>query len=128
MMLILSLALWGASIVFKVGDGQQVVVPLVNRPLPRVCLFARTTGIDCPGCGLSRSFISLAHGDLAAAWHFNPAGLLLFSLLVLQVPYRSVQLWQLSRGRQELNIRGLNCVCWALGVTLLGQWLIRLLW
>lgn len=35
------------------------------------CPFRALTGIDCPGCGMSRALVSLLHGDLAGslAWH-----------------------------------------------------------
>ena len=36
------------------------------------CLFKLVTGYECPGCGSQRAFHSLLHGDIAAAWHYNP--------------------------------------------------------
>lgn len=36
------------------------------------CLFKLITGYECPGCGSQRAFHSLLHGDIAAAWHYNP--------------------------------------------------------
>ncbi len=30
-------------------------------------------GYDCPGCGSLRAIHALTHGDLVAAWNFNPA-------------------------------------------------------
>ncbi|MCS7481889.1 DUF2752 domain-containing protein [Umezawaea endophytica] len=55
--------------------------------LPR-CPFNWLTGLDCPACGSTRMVYSLLHGDLAAAWHFNPvmliAGLPLFAWLWLR--------------------------------------------
>ena len=74
------------------------MLPLLNRPLPELCFLRRYTGLACPGCGLTRSFISLARGELAHAWAFNPAGVLWFVACAVQVPYRSVQLWRLARG------------------------------
>jgi len=41
-----------------------------------VCLFRFLTGMPCPGCGLTRSFCALLHGELGAAWTFNPFGYL----------------------------------------------------
>ncbi len=37
-----------------------------------VCSFRSLTGLPCPGCGLTRGFRALAHGDFAAAWQHNP--------------------------------------------------------
>ncbi len=36
-----------------------------------VCPLYRVTGILCPGCGLTRGFHALFHGDVLTALHFN---------------------------------------------------------
>lgn len=36
-----------------------------------VCPLYALTGFACPGCGLTRGFHALFHGDVAAAMHFN---------------------------------------------------------
>lgn len=43
-----------------------------------ICLFYNTTGIPCPGCGMTRSYLHLFKGRLAEAFHFHP----LFALVV----------------------------------------------
>lgn len=43
-----------------------------------VCLFHQATGLLCPGCGALRALHQLLHGQLAAAFRFNP--MLVFSL------------------------------------------------
>lgn len=35
------------------------------------CIFHRTTGLLCPGCGSLRALHQLLHGNLRAAFHFN---------------------------------------------------------
>lgn len=47
-----------------------------------LCGVHRVTGLPCPGCGLTRAFISLSHGDLATAVGLNPFSLLLYPLFV----------------------------------------------
>ncbi|MCH5245534.1 MAG: DUF2752 domain-containing protein [Muribaculaceae bacterium] len=37
------------------------------------CPVKMLTGYDCPGCGSQRALHALLHGDLSAAWNFNPA-------------------------------------------------------
>lgn len=39
------------------------------------------TGYDCAGCGSLRGIHALLHGDVTAAWHFNPA--IFFALAAL---------------------------------------------
>ena len=36
-----------------------------------VCPLYATTGLSCPGCGLTRGFHALFHGDVFGALHFN---------------------------------------------------------
>ncbi len=42
------------------------------------CLFHRFTGLDCPGCGMTRAVHAVLHGRLAEAFRCNPVGMLLF--------------------------------------------------
>jgi hypothetical protein len=94
--------------------------------LPGVCSFKRVTGRDCPGCGLTRCFISLGHGQWERAWHYNPAGIYFFAIVAAQIPYRALQLWRLRVGRAELSPRYLSTfVLVSLIAALLGQWLVR---
>jgi hypothetical protein len=41
---------------------------------PIVCPFRLATGLPCPGCGLTRSWVFIAHGDFRAAVVANPFG------------------------------------------------------
>lgn len=53
---------------------------------PVLCLFRRLTGLPCPGCGLTRSWVYLMHGDLTHAFLSNPFGpLLVLAVLALAV-------------------------------------------
>ena len=60
------------------------------------CLIKSTTGVDCPGCGLQRSFIALLRGDLHEAWHMYPPlfPLLLTALLILFVIFFRRYQWR----------------------------------
>jgi Protein of unknown function (DUF2752) len=46
-----------------------------------VCPFYSLTGLLCPGCGLTRGFHALFHGDVLGALHFNALAPVLFLLL-----------------------------------------------
>ena len=89
----LSYCLWLASSVvvlllswvMSTGDGRQVVLPGVGV-IPETCTLHTRFGVDCPGCGLTRSFIHLAHGNLRAAWSLNPVSLPLFIFVASQIP------------------------------------------
>lgn len=52
------------------------------------CFFKAHFGIDCPGCGLQRAFISLLRGHLSESLHYHAAlipFLLTIVLLVAQL-------------------------------------------
>lgn len=44
------------------------------------CLFHSLTGFMCPGCGISRMFLSLVRFDIVGAFSYNPV---VFILLIL---------------------------------------------
>src|SRR5438477_406599 len=88
--LLLALVVLTIALVCRVPEA-AVTLPGVATPLPEVCLSRRLFGLDCPGCGLTRCFVSLAHGEVSRAWRFNPAGLLWFAALLWQIPYRAGQ-------------------------------------
>lgn len=41
------------------------------------CLFFNVTGLYCPGCGSGRAVSSLLHGEIKAAFSYNPLAILL---------------------------------------------------
>lgn len=49
---------------------------------PTVCLFRNLFGRPCPGCGMTRAFFSLLHGDFAAAWEYNRLAMIVAPLLL----------------------------------------------
>jgi Protein of unknown function (DUF2752) len=127
LLLALSVAVLLPAFFLSVRGRTQVFLPVLRVPLPELCMTRRLTGLDCPGCGMTRSFIALAHGDLAAAWSYNPAGLWLFAILSFQIPFRAYQLWRIRRGYPELVIsRGAQLALGIFAVALLGQWALRL--
>jgi hypothetical protein len=117
-----------ASTVLSVQGEHEVVVPWINRPLPGTCTFLRVTGVPCPGCGLTRSFISIAHGRLRDAWRFNPAGILFFAVVAFQVPYRAWQIVRIRQGRDEHRFTSFDqwTIVGLIGL-LLVNWLVTVL-
>ena len=49
------------------------------------CLFKSIFGIACPGCGLTRGFRALFHGDLYSAFSYNILTIPIFLFLVILV-------------------------------------------
>jgi len=70
-------------------DGEKVSwLGISWTTLPTLCMSRQCFGVTCPGCGLTRSFIYLAHGNWWASWHSHRLGWLLAALTVAQIPYR----------------------------------------
>jgi hypothetical protein len=78
-------------------------VAFMGVTVPQSCNMKRFTGLDCPGCGLTRSFVSMAHGDWRTAWNFHAAGPIWFVVVVAQIPLRLWQLFRIRRGKCELR-------------------------
>ena len=94
-LLVLSIALVVVAVsALLVPDAHGV--SLFGWRLPETCLFVRTFDIQCLGCGLTRSFASMADGAVAAAWNFHKVGPVLFVVVIGQIPWR---VWRLIRHR-----------------------------
>lgn len=73
-----------AAAAWLVPAGDQVVTR-DGSPLGGLCLLHSALGVHCPLCGMTRSFVALAHGNVEAAFRFHPAGPLLFAAMVVFV-------------------------------------------
>ncbi len=61
------------------GTHQQLGLP--------PCMFQTLTGINCPQCGMTTSFVHLVRGDLKASIRANPTGIVLALVFVLLAPW-----------------------------------------
>ena len=95
--LLLGLALFVLVMTFLLdvrSDDRVVVRGLPDFPLPHSCTMYRVWGVKCPGCGLTRSFIRLAKGDVAGSFHSHHLGWAMALLVGVQIPYRAACLWR----------------------------------
>lgn len=60
------------------------------------CLFHEITGWYCPGCGITRVFISLSHGNIGQAFRYNSLVTTLFPVAVILLG-NSYYCWLLDR-------------------------------
>jgi Protein of unknown function (DUF2752) len=49
------------------------------------CPMAGVLGVPCPGCGLTRATLALAHGDLRGALHLHPLVLVIAPIFIWAV-------------------------------------------
>jgi hypothetical protein len=77
--------------------------------------------VDCPFCGMTRSFVALAHGEVFAAFRFHPAGPLLFAAMaVALVAFVTVAIRRaqplVERRRFVIASEAVALVCLTIGV------------
>lgn len=92
-MLLLSMAVIVCALLLRPQSSDRLAfIGWPDAPLPELCVSRSLFGIECPGCGLTRSFCALARGDLAGSLGFHRVGWLLALAVVLQMPYRIYEL------------------------------------
>ena len=60
-----------SAVLLAIGCLYALICHVIGFGIP--CVFYTVTGLQCPGCGISRMFICLLQGDLKGAWSYNPA-------------------------------------------------------
>ena len=102
--LVLMTGLW----LGKHGSGLLVFLP--------PCLIHEWTGLHCPGCGGTRAFRSLAHGDVAGAFALNGFGVILMVFVALWILRVSWEAWFPTKRwpRYELSRRGGWALFWGI--------------
>ncbi len=87
--LALSLMVIGLSATLSTVEDRGICLPgLPQFPFPEVCASRRWFQIDCPGCGMTRSFIHFFHGRWSESFRLHRLGWLLAIFTMLQIPYR----------------------------------------
>jgi len=79
------------------------------------CLFRWATGIDCPGCGMTRSFVHCAQLEPVEALRMHPAGPFLLAALALYTFAPGHRLLAWLRDRAGLLL-----------IAVLALWVLRL--
>ena len=83
------------AILLGVGVGYLLVIQFTPFGIP--CVFHLVTGLDCPGCGISRMFVALSRGDILLAAQSN---LLVLCLLPFGLVLAGYKVWQYIRTGQ----------------------------
>jgi len=93
------------SLLLQVKEGELY---LFGFKWPHRCPLYEIVGIKCALCGLTRSFCSLAHGNLLASIRFHTLGLLIFAFICFQIPYRiyavAIQPGKMNRKLIKINL------------------------
>lgn len=98
---------------------------LPEMPLPETCYSRALFDVDCPGCGLTRSFIYLAAGRIADSWSANRVGWLLLFAVLIQFPYRVLAIRKLDRSQEPPLASWHTPFSAFLIVALITNWLLK---
>ncbi len=90
-----------------------------------LCLFKFLTQLDCPGCGLVRSFISISHGHLLQAVRYNAMGPLLYLFFLAYFFNGLLSLWERPHFF-SFELPRNTLPYYLFGILFWGQWGIRL--
>lgn len=114
----------GAS-AWLVPVADQIMRP-DGAPLGGACWFRAVTHLPCPFCGMTRSFVALAHGELASAFRFHAAGPLLFAAMAAALV--AIAIAGVRRGPPVVERRGFRraleivaAICGVVGVVQMGR-------
>ena len=99
--ILLAVCLSGVTLAFVLAPGSERVA-MFGVEIPEICVWKRAFGISCPGCGMTRSWVYLAHGDWRTALSMNVLGPIVFLAALFQIPLAALRLW---RRRRDLHGR-----------------------
>ena len=112
-----------AEVLQVLPDGRIALIGWESSPLPHTCVSRRLWNVSCPGCGLTRSFVYLAHGQWRESLTVNRVGWVLALLVAVQIPYRILCL---ARPRSALPQGWANPILIAVACLLMANWLVNL--
>ena len=114
------------SLVLRVCADQRVeFVLLPGLPMPEMCWSRSLFGCRCPGCGLTRSVVYLAHGDWRASLAMHRLGIIMALSILAQFPYCTAGIYW--KKDYPLGQRFAGLFGWTLIFLLLGNWLYEVL-
>jgi hypothetical protein len=61
----------------------SILIPPFHKEIFSICLLKDVFGIPCPGCGLTRAFLFLGHGDIRNALELNVNSLFVYIAVLL---------------------------------------------
>lgn len=93
-------------------------------PFP-TCAFKIASGHPCPGCGMTRSVVNLAHADVLTSLRFHPLGVVMAGGLVAGILGALIGLVRGTDPVWELVERRGSWLFGSFLVALLGIWVVR---
>jgi len=122
LVLVLCVLTLGGSLLLQHGGD---VLYLFGAKWPASCPLYQSLGLKCALCGLTRSFSSIAKGDVSRAVQFHSLGPAFFVFVCLQIPYRIFCLLATHTENRKLRFAGIY-VAVVLAGALLINWFVYL--
>jgi hypothetical protein len=124
-MLLLGLGALVASLVFYPGGDEWTYI--AGHRFGAGCTFLESTGHPCPSCGMTRSWVHLARGDVLRAFSYSPAGAILLLWLLFAGVLGAVRLVTRDHRRWQLPYNAVAgfALFWMIG-PYMGLWVARL--
>jgi hypothetical protein len=115
-----------------VGLSAMFLLSMVWRPADEpeylLCPFRSLTGLLCPGCGMTRAFCALGHGELRRAIHFNALSPLLYLSFMIVWVGAAATVLNLPRVRDAvMQLRPSPAFSVVILAAVLAWWVARLI-
>lgn len=127
--LVVAVALGGlaAGLLMEPAGSGPGGLSLAGFTLPGVCALNELTGVPCPGCGLTRAWVSALHGGLGESLAHHPLGwLVLLYVLAQGARHAAWLLLPARRGGIDRVGRPLDRGLVVIGVLLVVVWVPRI--
>ena len=117
----------GASLALSPGDDPRWVHLPDGRRFGDTCAFLKATGLPCPQCGMTRSWVHAVRGRWVASFLYSPGGFGLFAWLEVAAGLAAVRLLRRDPFAVVLpwRVPVFFALFWMVGLYLV-PWLLRL--
>jgi len=116
-------ALWASLVVLALAGAAYALRETGGAGWMPGCVFRKVTGLDCPGCGMTRATYAMLHGRIGDAFAFNPVGMILLPLALIALGIEVLG-WVMGR---PMPFR-LRTGRWGVGIVaaiLITWWVVR---
>lgn len=108
------------------SSSDSACVSLFGLRVPGSCLSRELFHADCPGCGLTRSFVAVTHGQFGESFSLHRLGLVLYLFFLGQIAYRVYCLRKRCANLPAALLRLQSWLGFGMVTALLANWAIGL--
>jgi len=87
------------------------------------CFFRKATGLECPGCGMTRATHAFLNGRIGEAFRLNPVGMVVLPLALVAL---GIEVLGWVRGRPlPFRVKSGRWGALILAVVMIAWWIVR---